>query len=115
MCKRCCHQLRYGSLTQARQSQGTSFTCPSCLAVKLAQAVIRGDQIAAPGTTLTGWTLQLVNTPAAIPITTVDESRFVQFGVLSTAGAATGSIVFRIKRRGATADQTKEYGLELWQ
>ena len=73
------------------------------------------SQIAAPGTTLTGWTLQLVNTPAAIPITTVDESRFVQFGVLSTAGAATGSIVFRIKRRGATADQTKEYGLELWQ
>jgi hypothetical protein len=66
------------------------------------------------GTTLNGWTRELLSTPTPIITSTANESRFVQFGVTPAAGAApSGTVVFRIKRQGATSDQTKEYTVQL--
>jgi len=64
-----------------------------------------------PGATLTGWSPQLVNTPATIPNTV---PRLVQFAVAPAAGATpTGAVVFRIKRQGATTEFSKEFGVQL--
>lgn len=67
------------------------------------------------GTALTGWTVELLATPAQITkLTSGDQNQhFLQFRVTATAGATAGNIVFRIQRQGATGDQTKEYALEL--
>jgi hypothetical protein len=66
------------------------------------------------GSTMNGWTLQLLQTAATITTSTNDETRFVQFGVTSSANAAaSGAVVFRIKRQGAENERTKEYAIQL--
>jgi hypothetical protein len=81
--------------------------------LKLAQA---GDHdltiLPKSGTTLNGWQPQLVNTPS--PITGPIDGRLVQFGVTASTGATpNGTVVFRIARRGATADWSKEFDVQL--
>ncbi len=62
--------------------------------------------------TLTGWTLQLVNTAPTLTVA-AGETRMVMFGATATSTAdATGTIVFRVRRQGAASDQTKEYSLQ---
>lgn len=68
------------------------------------------------GSTLTGWTLQLINTPASIAVTIDNDPslHLVQFGATAAAGASpSGALVFRIQRQGATTDWFKEYEVEL--
>jgi hypothetical protein len=66
------------------------------------------------GTTLNGWSPQLVNTPSPIPGPV--DSRLVQFGVTASAGATSnGTVVFRIARQGATMDWSKEFDVQLLQ
>ncbi len=68
------------------------------------------------GTILNGWALGLVGTPSPI-IVTIDgdpDVHLVQFGVTASAGAtASGTVVFRIKRQGATSDWSSEYSVQL--
>jgi hypothetical protein len=65
---------------------------------------------------LNGWVLQLVNTPPSITVGANGLQRFVQFGVTRLAGAeANGRIIFRVKRRDAETDQTKEYSVQFLQ
>lgn len=62
-----------------------------------------------PGATLTGWTLELINT-----LSTISGDTFAQIGVKPIAGAVqNGALIFRIKRQGATADWFKEFGVQL--
>jgi hypothetical protein len=64
------------------------------------------------GTTLTGWSPQLVSTPATVPGPTTN--RLVKFGVTPSQDATpSGTIVFRIKRQGATTDWFQEFGVQL--
>jgi hypothetical protein len=70
------------------------------------------------GTTLTGWTPQLIDTQATInvPQNNDQTSRLLQFGVTTSTvnlPTAAGTIIFRIKRDGAAVDWTKEFGVEL--
>lgn len=66
------------------------------------------------GTTLTGWSPQLANTPATVP--GPDNSRLVQFMVTPASAATTspnGTVVFRIQRTGNTSDWFEEFNVEL--
>lgn len=64
------------------------------------------------GTTLTGWDLQLANTPTPIP--GPESGRLVQISVQPATGAsAKGSIVFRIRRQGETMEWFQEFEVEL--
>jgi hypothetical protein len=65
------------------------------------------------GSALTGWTLQLENTPASVP--GPETGRLVQFSATPSGAAplSTGTIVFRIRRRGADSDWFAEFGVEL--
>jgi hypothetical protein len=65
------------------------------------------------GTTLTGWTVQLENTPASV--TGPNPGRLVQFSASPTGStpSSAGTVVFRIKRQGATSDWFEEFGVEL--
>ena len=76
------------------------------------------------GTTLTNWTPEMtpdsVGTPSPgkVTVTVANDNdqtlRTEKFRVTPTAGASsTGTIVFRIKRQGATSDFSKEYGVQL--
>lgn len=68
------------------------------------------------GTQLVGWAPQLANTPTPITVTVNNDqtTRLVSFAVTPAAGAsATGTVVFKIKRRTATVEWSKEYGVEL--
>ena len=65
------------------------------------------------GGTLTGWTVGLVGTPATIVKDDTSLQDLLQFGVTAAAGATPGHIVFRVRRQGATGDQTREYALAL--
>jgi hypothetical protein len=78
------------------------------------------------GTTLTGWTPEM--TPDSVGTRSVDGTKVTvtvagdsdqtqrteKFRVTPVAGATpSGTIVFRIKRQGATSDFSKEYGVQL--
>jgi len=82
--------------------------------VKLTGAAGNFDLTIQPkqGTTLTGWSPQLMNTPTPIPGPT--SARLVQFGV-SPTGTPTqsGTVVFRIKRQGAATDWFQEFDVQL--
>jgi hypothetical protein len=66
------------------------------------------------GTTLTNWTLKLVNTPASINAPNNDPPRVFTFGVNPIAGAAaSGSFVFRVKRTGVQTEWSKEFSVQL--
>jgi hypothetical protein len=61
------------------------------------------------GTTLAGWTLELVNT-----LPTITQNTFAQIGVRPVSGAVSnGALVFRIRRQGATAEWSREFGVQL--
>src|SRR5215212_242803 len=78
------------------------------------------------GTTLTGWTPEM--TPDSVGTRSIDGTKVTvtvasdneltqrteKFRVTPVAGATpSGTIVFRIKRQGATSDFSKEYGIQL--
>ena len=64
------------------------------------------------GTTLTGWSPQLVAT--ATPLPGPVQNAIVQIGVTASIGATpNGRIVFRIKRQGATKDWLREFNVQL--
>jgi len=78
------------------------------------------------GTTLTGWTPEMTpdsvgtrsidGTKVTVTVATDNEltQRTEKFRVTPVAGATpSGTIVFRIKRQGATSDFSKEYGIQL--
>jgi hypothetical protein len=66
------------------------------------------------GTTLTNWTLALVNTPTTINASSNDQPRVFTFSVEPLSGAAaSGSFVFRVKRTGVTTEWSKEFSVEL--
>jgi hypothetical protein len=70
--------------------------------------------ITPPDLTQTGWTLVLLQTPTSQVINSNDETHLLQFGVTAGQNAiANSSMVLRIKRQGASSDQTKEYTLQL--
>jgi hypothetical protein len=83
--------------------------------VSLKQAAIYNVTIQAkPGTTLTGWTLQLINTPGTINAPSNDPPRVFTFGINPNAGAvATGSIIFKVKRTGVATEWSKEFSVQL--
>src|SRR5262245_4179480 len=61
------------------------------------------------GTTLAGWTLELVNT-----LPTITGNTLAQIGVRPGSGAVSnGALVFRIRRQGATAEWSREFGVQL--
>lgn len=67
-----------------------------------------------PGTVLTGWTLQLINTPAVINAPAGDPPRVLTFSVNPTAGAiANGFLIFKIKRSGVATEWSKEFSVQL--
>ncbi len=66
------------------------------------------------GTTLTNWTLALINTPGTINAPNGDAPRVFTFAVNPNAGAvANGSIVFRVKRTGVATEWSKEFSVQL--
>ena len=66
------------------------------------------------GTTLTNWTLALINTPGTINAPAGDPPRVFTFAVNPNAGAAaSGSIVFRVKRSGVATEWSKEFSVQL--
>lgn len=69
---------------------------------------------AKPGTS--GWLQKLENTltPVEVPTNNDPTTRFVQFSVTaSTSSTANGALVFRIKRRGAAEEFSKEFAVQL--
>lgn len=67
-----------------------------------------------PGTVLTGWTLQLINTPSNIVAPAGDPPRVFTIGVNPTAGAiANGALIFRIKRSGVATEWSREFSVQL--
>lgn len=69
---------------------------------------------AKPGTS--GWLQKLENTltPVEVSIDNDATQRFIQFSVTaSTSSTASGAVVFRIKRRGATEEFSKEFAVQL--
>jgi hypothetical protein len=93
----------------------TGFQMIVMFNLKLTGTAATYDLTIAPqqGTTLTGWSPQLVNTPASI--LGPDDSRLVQFSVLPSgpAPSQSGTLVFRIRRRGATSEWFQEFNVEL--
>lgn len=66
------------------------------------------------GTTLTNWTLALINTPGTINAPAGDPPRVFTFAVNPNAGAsANGTIVFRVKRSGVATEWSKEFTVQL--
>lgn len=70
------------------------------------------------GTTLTGWGPALIDTLTTINVPSNNDqtTRLLQFGVLTATAqtpSATGTVIFKIKRDGATVEFNKEFGVEL--
>ena len=66
------------------------------------------------GTTLTNWTLALINTPGTINAPNGDPPRVFTFAVNPNAGAAAnGTIVFKVKRSGVNTEWSKEFSVQL--
>lgn len=69
------------------------------------------------GTILTGWTLEISDTENPMDVKTDNDEnpRPAQISVTTGGGTptASGTIVFRIKRQGATSDWFKEYDVQL--